>query len=129
MKLLVIEPQPKLFTILAEGLPRFFSVHYYQRGEKAFSMLRTLKPQGIVLDFLTPRLMGLDMIQKIKIISEFKQIPIFLFLFSMTWEHLNEQFQMGRTIYFLDRLAHPALILERVRTVLMARQMAVPSLS
>ncbi len=78
-KILWVEDDKLLSTILSKKIQQSnFILLKAISGEEVFKFLETEIPDVIILDILLPEMNGFDILQKIKMIGKFKNIPVIM---------------------------------------------------
>jgi DNA-binding response OmpR family regulator len=79
LKLLWVEDDKLIGTILAKKLiSSGFDLFHANNGKDALDLLREAKPDVIVLDLILPEMSGFDILQKIKMDTGLKNIPVMI---------------------------------------------------
>jgi len=78
-KILVVDDDPSLVAILTEGLTRSgYEVCTAQDGAEALAIVKSQKPDLIVMDVVMPKMTGYQTLQKIRDTDEFRKIPMII---------------------------------------------------
>ncbi|STY31604.1 guanylate/adenylate cyclase [Legionella wadsworthii] len=97
-------------ALLKEG----FNVLQAENGESALSLLKTTKPDAILLDVEMPGLNGFEVCQKIRKSAEWRYLPIMMVTGLEDYESINQAFEAGATD-FTSKPINPTLLGYRVR--------------
>lgn len=91
-KILIVEDDNFLSTILANRLKKEgFVVLQAFNGEEALNVLKTEKPNLIVLDLILPKKSGFDVLETISADPQLNQIPVVVF------SNLGQESDIGKT--------------------------------
>lgn len=75
-KVLWVEDDKLIGTILAKKLiTSGFDLYHAKNGEEALETLKTVKPDGIVVDLILPGMSGFDILQRVKMDPGLQHIP------------------------------------------------------
>lgn len=97
-------------ALIKEG----FNVLQAENGESALSLLKTTKPDAILLDVEMPGLNGFEVCQKIRKSTEWRYLPIMMVTGLEDYESINQAFEAGATD-FTSKPINPTLLGYRVR--------------
>src|SRR5215469_8002508 len=76
---LVVEDEPALVTLLRYNLEREgFAVNEAYDGEEALLQLREHKPDAVLLDWMLPRISGLEVCRQIRRAPAWRDLPIIM---------------------------------------------------
>jgi two-component system phosphate regulon response regulator PhoB len=76
---LVVEDEPALVTLLRYNLEREgFSVNEAHDGEEALLQLREHKPDAVLLDWMLPRISGLEVCRQIRRAPAWRDLPVIM---------------------------------------------------
>jgi two-component system, OmpR family, phosphate regulon response regulator PhoB len=76
---LVVEDEPALVTLLRYNLEREgFSVNEAHDGEEALLQLRESKPDAVLLDWMLPRISGLEICRQIRRAPAWRDLPVIM---------------------------------------------------
>jgi len=76
---LVVEDEPALVTLLRYNLEREgFSVNEAHDGEEALLQLRESKPDAVLLDWMLPRISGLEVCRQIRRAPAWRDLPVIM---------------------------------------------------
>jgi two-component system phosphate regulon response regulator PhoB len=76
---LVVEDEPALVTLLRYNLEREgFSVNVAHDGEEALLQLRESKPDAVLLDWMLPRVSGLEVCRQIRRAGAWRDLPVIM---------------------------------------------------
>ncbi len=76
---LVVEDEPALVTLLRYNLEREgFAVNEAHDGEEALLQLRETKPDAVLLDWMLPRISGLEVCRQIRRASAWRDLPVIM---------------------------------------------------
>ncbi len=97
LKILVIDDEKDIHTLLKAvlGADDSLLVTYVLSGEEALIEAPKFQPDLILLDFLMPKMTGLDTFQALKSIPSLTQVPIVFFTASTDSEKIQTFLRMG----------------------------------
>lgn len=76
---LVVEDEPALVTLLRYNLEREgFAVNEARDGEEALLQLRESKPDAVLLDWMLPRISGLEICRQIRRAPAWRDLPVIM---------------------------------------------------
>ena len=76
---LVVEDEPSLVTLLRYNLEREgFAVNEAHDGEEALLQLRESKPDAVLLDWMLPRISGLEICRQIRRAPAWRDLPVIM---------------------------------------------------
>ena len=79
-KVLWVEDDPFLYGIIAQKLQqRNWEVTNTAKGEEVLQLVRTLRPNVIVLDIILPGMDGMEVLKQLKGDESMRNIPVILF--------------------------------------------------
>lgn len=114
-KLLLIEDDPRLASLVSEFLSRYgFDVHINGRGDTALNAFHRVRPDVIVLDLMLPGLDGLEVCRQIRKLAA---TPILMLTARVDTMDQITGLEIGADDY-LPKPVEPRLLLARLRAVL-----------
>lgn len=111
----------KLLTFILEE--ENYQTSFALSGKDALERLNVLKPDLILLDLMMPDMNGLEVCEKIRSNSQYKDIPIIFLTASQEDHHLTEAYQVGASDYVTKPFKKPEL-LSRIATQLLIKNQA-----
>ncbi len=113
--ILIIDDSPTQRLILGTALKNVgLTVLEAEDGQAALTVLKTVKPDGILLDVEMPGLNGFEVCAEIRKIPEHRYTPIMMVTGLEDYESINKAFLAGATD-FATKPINPSLIGYRVR--------------
>lgn len=113
--ILVVDDSATMRLVTSDALIKSgFKVILAEHGEAALSMLRTSKPDAILLDVEMPGLNGFEVCAEIRKLPDFKYSPIMMVTGLEDYESINKAFEAGATD-FTTKPINPTLLGYRVR--------------
>ncbi len=101
-KILVVEDEQILHKALEEFLvDEKFEVFGAYDGEEAIKLIKTKKPDLILLDIVLPKKNGYEVLDAIKSDDETKKIPVILLTNLESMEDIQKAFDKGATTYLV----------------------------
>ena len=116
---LVIDDDKMILDMIQGVLADKFDVSAVNDGQKAFRVLERVRPDIIHLDLKKPGMYGYDVISRLKLIQEYKNIPV-IFLTAVTDEYSETKcFEAGAEDYICKPFTANALTarIERVLNI------------
>jgi DNA-binding response OmpR family regulator len=107
MKILIVEDEEILAKVLEEKFTKEnFSVEIAKDGEVAMSLVKSFKPDLILLDIVLPKKDGLTVLQELKADAEFSAIPVIMTSNLGEDEKIKLALKLGAVDY-LVKTEHP----------------------
>jgi len=104
---LVVEDEPALSTLLRYNLEKEgFAVSEARDGEEALLQLKESKPDAVLLDWMLPRISGLELCRQIRRAPAWRDLPVIM---------LTARGEEGDRVRGLDSGARPAASAEVLR--------------
>lgn len=116
---LVIDDDKMVLDMIQNVLADNYEVSAVNDGQKAFRVLERVHPDVILLDLKMPGMDGYDVISRLKVNQEYKEIPV-IFLTAVTDEYSETKcFSAGAEDYICKPFTEHTLItrLERVLNI------------
>ena len=119
MKILIVEDD----QIVANIYRNKFSVENYQveialDGLAGLEMIRTFRPDAVILDLMMPKMTGVELMKKIRSEPDFQQLPIIVFSNTYLTNMVQEAWKAGATKCLSKANCTPKQVLEVVRGAL-----------
>lgn len=106
----IVDDSDVNLSVAERGLENYYNVITIPSGQGLFRMLEKLIPDLIVLDILMPQMDGFQVLERLKAIDEYKDIPI-IFLTGVSNERTEIQgFQMGAVDFIHKPFSIPVLL-------------------
>jgi len=118
-KILIIEDDQIVRNIyrnklLVEG----FQVDSAQDGLAGLEMIRTFRPDVVILDLMLPRMTGVEVMNQIRSEPDFKDLPVIVFSNTYLTSRVQEAWKAGATKCLSKASCTPKQVLEVVRSAL-----------
>lgn len=113
----IVDDDRTTASLLAMALEDDYDILFAESGEEALSMVRSQRPELVLLDIVMPDLSGYDVCEELKADSDTRDIPI---IFATGLEDsFNEEYglQLGAADY-ISKPINPAVVRARVSRVL-----------
>ena len=97
-KILIIEDDPittKIYRTLLEK--EGFQVETAADGQSGFERLIELRPDGLLLDLMLPKTSGNELLQKIRGLDYFRDLPIIAFTNAFVLQMVQDALRAGAT--------------------------------
>lgn len=104
-KIMVVDDDPIVGQMVARGLDQLRSVEttYYRDPIRALSDLHLLRPDLIVLDWMMPRMDGMEFIEKMTLMERRYPIPVFM----LTGKNTGQDFEKACEVGVVGYLTKP----------------------
>jgi DNA-binding response OmpR family regulator len=117
-KILVAEDDPMTLQLINFKLKQSgFAVALAKDGEAALSLVRSEKPDLVILDGMMPLLDGFEVLHRMKESPEMKQIPVIMLTARTQDADMQRGLDLGAADYVIKPFS-PTELLNRVRKVL-----------
>jgi DNA-binding response OmpR family regulator len=101
-RILIVEDEETLQRTLSEYLKeKKFIVFGASDGEKGIELVKSKKPDLVVLDIILPKKDGFQVLEEIKNDNETKNIPVILLTNLESMEDIQKAFDKGATTYLV----------------------------
>jgi CheY-like chemotaxis protein len=87
-------------------------------GEAGFELLKSFRPDTVILDLILPKLSGLDVMKKIRAEAEFKNLPLIVFSNTYLSNLVQDAWKAGATKCLSKANCSPKQVIEAVRSTL-----------
>lgn len=106
-KILIVEDEKALVEVLRDE----FALHQFEvvvamNGEDALRVLRTAKPDLMLLDLLLPKKNGFEVLEEMKADAELRDIPVIVLSNLGQDEDIKKSISLGAVDYFV-KTQHP----------------------
>src|SRR3954464_5492219 len=118
-KILIVEDD----QIVANIYRNKFSVEGFQveialDGESGMEMMRSFRPDAVILDLMLPRLSGVEMMKKIRAEPDCQQLPVVVFSNTYLTNMVQEAWKAGATKCLSKANCTPKQVIEVLRTTM-----------
>lgn len=118
IKVLVIDDEKHIVELLKFNLETMnYEVHYSYDGFDGFIQAKEVKPHLILLDWMLPNISGIDVLKKIRIDKDLKNIPVIMLTAKDTEHNKIEGLNVGADDYITKPFSIKEL-LARINSVL-----------
>ncbi len=97
--ILVVDDQPVNLKVVSTVLSKDYTISIADSGIKALKILEKMKPSLILLDVMMPEMDGYEVIQKIKLQDDLKDIPVIFLTAKNDIEDVVRGFDFGAVDY------------------------------
>jgi two-component system alkaline phosphatase synthesis response regulator PhoP len=109
--IMVVDDNPDIITIVRTILEgRGFNVLSASSGAECLEALKSQKPDLIVLDIMMPEMDGLEVLTRLKSMSEFTNIPVVLLTAKVQYEDVLGGYKLGADYYITKPFTSTQLI-------------------
>jgi len=118
-KILVIEDDPIVAHIYRSRLEKEgYQVHVAADGQTGYYQVHELKPDGILLDLMLPKMNGQEILKKIRAQPHFQNIPVIVFTNAYMANMIQESFTAGATAVYNKATLTPRQIVDALNSAL-----------
>jgi DNA-binding response OmpR family regulator len=118
-KILIIEDDASLRRVYQDMCKvEGYSFAVAEDGEKGWQMVKTEKPDLILLDLVMPKMHGFEVLKNIRGDSETKDIPVLIMTALDEQEDIHKGLELGANDYLIKGFFSPSETLAKVRAVL-----------
>jgi DNA-binding response OmpR family regulator len=115
-KILIIEDDQIVANVYRNKLAvEGYQVEHAPDGETGLRVMRTFKPDTIILDLMLPGLSGLEVIKQVRLEEEFLKVPIIVFSNTYLTNMIQEAWKAGATKCISKSNCSPKEVVEVVR--------------
>lgn len=109
--IMVVDDNPDIITIVRTILEgKGFNVLSASSGAECLETLKSQKPDLIVLDIMMPEMDGLEVLTRLKAMSEFSNVPIVLLTAKVQYEDVLGGYKLGADYYITKPFTSTQLI-------------------
>jgi len=87
-------------------------------GKEGLSLIKTEKPDLILLDLILPGVDGFEVLKRIKVDEEIKEIPVIILTNLEDTVDINRALELGATTYLVKANYSPKEVLEKIKKAL-----------
>jgi CheY-like chemotaxis protein len=115
-KILIIEDNQIVANVYRNKLAvEGYQVEIAPDGESGLKMMRTFKPDMIVIDLMLPKMTGVEVIQQIRGEEDFSKLPLIVFSNTYLTNLIQEAWKAGATKCLSKASCSPKEVLDLVR--------------
>jgi CheY-like chemotaxis protein len=109
--IMVVDDNPDIITIVRTILEgKGFNVLSASGGAECLEVLKTQKPDLIVLDIMMPEMDGLEVLTRLKAMSELANVPVVLLTAKVQYEDVLGGYKLGADYYITKPFTSTQLI-------------------
>jgi CheY-like chemotaxis protein len=109
--IMVVDDNPDIITIVRTILEgKGFNVLSASSGAECLEALKTRKPDLIVLDIMMPEMDGLEVLTRLKAMTEFTSVPVVLLTAKVQYEDVLGGYKLGADYYITKPFTSTQLI-------------------
>jgi len=109
--IMVVDDNPDIITIVTTILEgKGFSVFSASSGAELLNMLKGQKPDLIILDIMMPEMDGLEVLSRLKAMSETATIPVILLTAKVQYEDVLGGYKLGADYYITKPFTSTQLV-------------------
>src|SRR6267142_5474433 len=118
-KILIVEDD----QIVANIYRNKFSVDGFQveialDGQLGLEMVRSFRPDAVILDLMLPKMTGVELMKKIRLEQDFQQLPVIVFSNTYLTNMVQEAWKAGATKCLSKANCTPKQVIEVLKTTL-----------
>ena len=118
-KILIIEDDPFISSMYATKFEHEgYTVATAADGELGLSMIKTEKPDLILLDILLPKMNGFEILKNSKQDPEIKDIPVILLTNLNQKNEIEQGLAMGASDYLIKAHFTPAEVIKKIQEII-----------
>lgn len=118
-KVLIIEDEPAILYALKKNLAEAgYNVLAAEDGEKGLNLMKTEKPDVILLDIILPKINGFDILEIAKRHEETKNIPIVVLTNLNDNDSIAKSAALGAAGHLIKIENQPKDVLEKITMIL-----------
>jgi len=109
--IMVVDDNPDIITIVKTILEgKGYSVFSASSGAELLNMLKGQKPDLIILDIMMPEMDGLEVLSRLKAVSETATIPVILLTAKVQYEDVLGGYKLGADYYITKPFTSTQLV-------------------
>ncbi|MDP2606877.1 MAG: response regulator [Deltaproteobacteria bacterium] len=109
--IMVVDDNPDIITIVKTILEgKGYSVSSASGGAELLNMLKGQKPDLIILDIMMPEMDGLEVLSRLKAVSETATIPVILLTAKVQYEDVLGGYKLGADYYITKPFTSTQLV-------------------
>jgi two-component system alkaline phosphatase synthesis response regulator PhoP len=109
--IMVVDDNPDIITIVKTILEgKGYSVSSASGGAELLNMLKGQKPDLIILDIMMPEMDGLEVLSRLKAMSETATIPVILLTAKVQYEDVLGGYKLGADYYITKPFTSTQLV-------------------
>jgi CheY-like chemotaxis protein len=109
--IMVVDDNPDIITIVRTILEgKGFNVLSASSGAECLEALKRQKPDLIVLDIMMPEMDGLEVLTRLKAMTEFSTVPVVLLTAKVQYEDVLGGYKLGADYYITKPFTSTQLI-------------------
>ncbi|MFA5025372.1 MAG: response regulator [Candidatus Shapirobacteria bacterium] len=118
-KILIVEDDP-LMSRMYQKIFKFegFEVDFAGNGEEGLEKIRATKPTLVLLDIMMPKMNGLEVLEKVKLDPETKNIPIIMLTNLAGTQDAEAALAKGAVKYIIKSENEPKTVVNMVKEIL-----------
>lgn len=116
---LIVEDEA-IFRVIFSGVLKGngYKVHEAVNGEEGLEMVRSLKPDIILLDLVLPKLSGFEVLKAIKGDKDIHKIPVVILSVLGEEDKMQMAFSLGANDYMIKGDKSPKSIIDKIEMLL-----------
>jgi DNA-binding response OmpR family regulator len=106
-----------------------FQVEIALDGQVGFDLVRTFRPDAVILDLMLPKLTGVELMKKIRSEPEFESLPVIVFSNTYLTHLVQEAWKAGATKCLSKSNCTPKQVIDVIRSTLANGTSEIPAVS
>jgi signal transduction histidine kinase len=120
-KVLIVEDNPDMYSLLADVLHNDFKIYIAPNGEEGLNKIRELRPDIVTTDIMMPKKDGISMLKDIRADEEIKNTPVIILSSKAEVSSKIEGLEKGADD-FIPKPFNPRELQARIRSLIMQRK-------
>jgi CheY-like chemotaxis protein len=109
--IMVVDDNPDIITIVKTILEgKGFTVFSASSGQELLALLKSQKPDLLILDIMMPEMDGLEVLTKLKAVTDTANIPVILLTAKVQYEDVLGGYKLGADYYITKPFTSTQLI-------------------
>ena len=118
-KILIIEDDPVVAHIYCSRLEKEgYTVEVATDGQTGYYRIHDLRPDGVLLDLMLPKMNGVEILKKIRAQAQFQKMPVIVFTNAYVSNMIQESFTAGASAVYNKATLTPRQIVDALNTAL-----------
>lgn len=109
--IMVVDDNPDIITIVKTILEgKGFTVFSASSGQELLNLLKSQKPDLLILDIMMPEMDGLEVLTQLKAVTDTARIPVILLTAKVQYEDVLGGYKLGADYYITKPFTSTQLI-------------------
>lgn len=117
-KILLIEDEPELVELFSTALKRAgFEVEVIEDGSNALDLVKSLKPDLVLLDLIIPKKDGYEVLREIKGDKSVSQTLVYIFSNLTQKDEIEKAMKLGAKDYLIKSDYTPSKLVDKINKI------------